>query len=276
MLRILAISVVLLAANVHSACASEVPGFLGASEPQQLESIVNSEGLVFLAAIDYPPFSFIDNTGKLNGFNVYLARAVCEELGYNTNCIASGRQWGDLESDFRNGLGNVLISGLAPTEKNQQIYAFTKPFMRFPGRFVAGKEKVLDDELDKGLPRIKVGAVSNSAYAAQLKAFFPEAEIVNYAQESFMLADLETGKINLIFGEGLRLSFWLGSQEGRSCCSFVGGPYYSDRFLGEGMRFAVSASNRTLAEQLNTALISLQKKGKFDELFLRFFPISFY
>ncbi|MGB8816623.1 MAG: transporter substrate-binding domain-containing protein, partial [Rhizobiaceae bacterium] len=250
--------------------------FLGAGEGQQLDSSVNSDGLVFLAAIDYPPFSFMDSTGKLNGFNVYLARAVCEELGYTTNCIASGRKWEELESDFRNGLGNVLISGLAPTSANQDIYTFTKPFLRFPGRFVSGKVKVADGDLDKGLGKTKVGVVSNSAFAAQLKAFFPGADIVSYAQESFMLADLQEGRINLIFGDGLRLSFWLGSQENRSCCSFVGGPYYSDRFLGEGMRFAVSASNRALAEQLNSALISLQKKGKIDELFLRFFPVSFY
>ncbi|RYE61110.1 MAG: transporter substrate-binding domain-containing protein, partial [Oxalobacteraceae bacterium] len=35
----------------------------------------------FLTTVDFPPFNFIDQSGKLSGFHIDLAREICRELG---------------------------------------------------------------------------------------------------------------------------------------------------------------------------------------------------
>jgi polar amino acid transport system substrate-binding protein len=79
-----------------------------------------------------------------------------------------------------------------------------------------------------------------------------------------------------VFGDAMRLSFWLNGTQSDGCCNFVGGAYYSNEMLGDGMRIAVPAGKRNLVGALNVALRSLQRKGTIAELYLRFFPKSFY
>ena len=94
--------------------------------------------------------------------------------------------------------------------------------------------------------------------------------------EQLLLADLKSGKIDLVFNDGLQLAFWLTTADGAACCRFAVGPYYSDKYLGEGLRIAVAADDVTLRKQIDHALISLQRKGEINELYLRFFPKGFY
>src|SRR6266571_3091359 len=40
----------------------------------------------FLTTVDFPPFNFIDQSGKLSGFHVDLAREICRELAVLERC----------------------------------------------------------------------------------------------------------------------------------------------------------------------------------------------
>ena len=79
-----------------------------------------------------------------------------------------------------------------------------------------------------------------------------------------------------IFDDGLAQSFWLQEEEGRKCCAFMGEPHISPTYFGQGLAIAVSQNNAALAEAMNFALRSINDKGIFAELYLRYFPISLY
>ncbi len=42
--------------------------------------------LRFLTTVDFPPFNFIDASGKLSGFHVDLAREICRVLAIEDRC----------------------------------------------------------------------------------------------------------------------------------------------------------------------------------------------
>jgi polar amino acid transport system substrate-binding protein len=56
------------------------------------------------------------------------------------------------------------------------------------------------------------------------------------------------------------------------CCAFVGGPYTESRYFGEGVGIAVRRGNDTLRLAFNWALFRLWEKGRFTDLWLRYFP----
>src|SRR5690606_2256264 len=51
-------------------------------------------GIRFVTTDDFPPFNFVDAGGRLTGFNIDLARAICSEL--EVPCSIQARPFDDL------------------------------------------------------------------------------------------------------------------------------------------------------------------------------------
>ena len=85
---------------------------------------------------------------------------------------------------------------------------------------------------------------------------------------------LKDGKIDAFFGDGVSLSFWLESEAAADCCAFSGGPFLSDRFLGEGLGVAVAPNDTALADSIDYAIGQMVEKKRFSDLMLRYFPVS--
>ena len=52
--------------------------------------------LRFLTSVDFPPFNFTDQNGKLAGFNVDLAREICNELEIAAKCEIQALPFADM------------------------------------------------------------------------------------------------------------------------------------------------------------------------------------
>ncbi len=254
----------------------EVPNFLGPANDAAIATAEPQQSIHFITTLDFPPFNFLDGYGRLTGFNVYLARQVCAELALAANCIIQGMPWDELEPALASGQGNAIIAGVAANELSREKYVFSKPYLRVPARFVALKTSEVKLAFNSGLAETKIGIVTQSAFDAAARSLFPEADIIGYASDELLIADLKSGDIDLIFGDGVRLAFLLSTEAGEECCNFVSGPYFTPGFLGEGMRIAFPLDNESLKRQVDFALISLQRKGKIEELYMRFFPKGFY
>ena len=120
----------------------------------------------------------------------------------------------------------------------------------------------------------KVAVVAGTAHEAYLKALFTEAELLSYATPEAARNALRAGEVDLLFGDGISLAFWLNGSESGGCCAFGGGPFTESRYFGEGVGIAVRRGNDTLRLAFNWALFRLWEKGKFSDLWLRYFPIS--
>jgi polar amino acid transport system substrate-binding protein len=68
----------------------------------------------------------------------------------------------------------------------------------------------------------------------------------------------------------------LSGPDAADCCRFAGGPYLAPDYLGSGLAIAVMPANEKLAAAFDAALQQISAKGIFAELYLRYFPVSFY
>lgn len=230
--------------------------------------------LRFLTSVDYPPFNFLDARGRLAGFNVELARTICEELDLIDICQIEARPFEELLPALLAGEGEAVIAGLAVTAEARQTLAFTGSYFRYPARFVTLEGTALDGALAEGLRGRRVGVVRETAHQAMLQAFFPQAEAVPFEDREQLLAAVKDASVEAAFGDGVGLSFWLASEDAAGCCAFAGGPYLSDEFLGEGLAIALRSQDSELARAFDFALSRIIAKGRFSELLLRSFPIS--
>jgi polar amino acid transport system substrate-binding protein len=103
---------------------------------------------------------------------------------------------------------------------------------------------------------------------------FTEAEVRPYANAEAAREALRNKDVDLLFGDGIALAFWLNGSDSAGCCAFRGGPYLESRFFGEGVGMAVKRGNDLLRQALNWALFRQWEKGSYTDLWLRYFPIS--
>jgi len=120
----------------------------------------------------------------------------------------------------------------------------------------------------------KIGVVVGSAHEQYLRTLFTEAELRLFRDTEGAREALRRGEVDLLFGDGYGLSFWLNGASSGGCCVFVGGPFVESRYFGEGIGVGVKRGNDTLRLAINWALFRIWETGRFTDLWLRYFPIS--
>ena len=232
--------------------------------------------LRFLTTVDFPPFNFIDQTGKLAGFHVDLVREICRELQLTEKCQIQAVTFPELEKALTDGTGEAVAAGVAVTADLRQRFAFSRPFMRLPARFAVAKKTPPAGETAAALDGRKVGVVAASVHEAMLKAFFPRIKAEAFPDRAALLAALKDGKVEAAFGDGMQLAFWMSGTASAGCCRLFDGPYLSEQFLGEGMTIMVRKEDAALAEAIDHALLALSRNGRLQEIYLRYFPVNLY
>jgi len=266
----------LAAASLGAVAQTAVPNFWDTKERLPQPELAELERLRFLTTIDFPPFNFLDGGGRLSGFHVDLARAVCTELAILDRCQIQALPWDELQPALERGDGEALIAGLAITEERRRTFAFSRAYLSFPARFIASRTAAIEEPLHAALSGKRVGVLARSAHEAMLRDYFPDVRVVTYAREDWLYAALKEGKLDGAFGDGMKLSFWLAGSDAAGCCRFIGGPYLAPEYLGQGLAIAVKPEHADLAAAFDYALREIHAKGIFDEIYLRYFPVSFF
>lgn len=253
-----------------------IPVFWDVKERLPKPDLAMLPRLRFLTTIDFPPFNFLDGNGRLSGFHVDLARAICAELDIQAKCQIQALPWAELDSALASKQGEAIIAGTAITAQSRARYAFSRPYFRFPARFVTWKTRVLREPIFKSITGERIGVIAGSAHENMLRDLFPAGKAVTYSKQEWMYKDLKEHKLAGIFGDGMQLGFWLAGTDSAGCCVFAGGPYLSAEYLGNGLAIAASPEDRGLADAFDYALQQLSTKGTFAELYLRYFPVGFF
>jgi len=251
-----------------------VPGFWDPRRRPERPDLARISVIRFLTETDYPPFNYTGPDGMPAGFNVDLARLICEEI--KVACTVQMRRFDTLIGALNSNNGDAVIASFGETQEMRSKVDFSDPYYRTPARFVARRGGDIDEVRPQALEGKKIAVVAGTAHEAYLKTLFTEAELRPYPNADAARAALKKGEVDLLFGDGISLAFWLNGTDSAGCCEFRGGPYTESRFFGEGVGIAVKRGNDLLRQAFNWALFRLWEKGRFTDLWLRYFPISPY
>jgi polar amino acid transport system substrate-binding protein len=226
----------------------------------------------FLTTDDFPPFAFRDHRDILIGFDIDLARAICNVL--QVQCAIQVRPFNTLIDGLKDGTGNAIIAGFDPERADAQGLIATQAYLKIPGRFVVAKSTIFNP--DGPPPERFIGVVCDSAHAAYVARFFPNLKVVCFLNPAAALDAVRDDALAAVFGDALSLAFWLHGPESEECCRFSGGAYLDNRYFGAGLAIAVRAEDRTLKSALDYALREVYRNGTYEELYLRYFPVSLF
>jgi polar amino acid transport system substrate-binding protein len=249
-----------------------VPGFWDPRRRPERPDLSRIQSIRFLTEVDYPPFDYAGPDGNPAGLNVDLARLLCDEI--KVTCTIQARRFDLLLDALNDKQGDAVIASIAENAETRRRADFTDPYYRTPARFVARADSPIADVLPELVEGKKIAVVAGTAHEAFLKEMFTGADIRPYVNAEAARTALRNNEVDLLFGDGIALAFWLNGIDSGGCCAFRGGPFMESRFFGEGVGIAVRRGNDLLRQALNWALFRQWEKGSFADLWLRYFPIS--
>ncbi|ENR90487.1 hypothetical protein C981_00861 [Brucella abortus 78/32] len=121
----MATSVAALAITVGSMAA----GVANAEEPLKLT--IGTEGA-------YPPFNFIKPDGTLSGFDVDIARALCDQM--KAKCEFVTQDWDGAIPALQSGKFDAFIASMSITDERKKQLDFTNKYYNTPPGIAAPKD----------------------------------------------------------------------------------------------------------------------------------------
>ncbi len=258
-------------AGAQSADPVNVPNFWDPKSRIDRPEPGSVKAIRFLTTADFPPFQFRDRRGVVIGFNVDLAVAICRVL--KVECALQTRPFETLGEALADGTGDAIIAGLSKPRARAEGRAFTRSYFKIPARFVTR----LQTSFDSNAPGTGfVGVACGSAHQAYVGEFFPSLTAACYTDPTVALDQLRAGSIDLVFADALTTASWLHDPASQGCCRFASGPFIDERYFGPGMSIVVRTDDRALRQSLDYALRELHRTGVYEELYLRYFPVSLF
>jgi polar amino acid transport system substrate-binding protein len=261
-----------IARPVVEAAPQAVPGFWDPRRRPDRPDLSRITVIRFLTETDYPPFNFTGPDGNPAGFNVDLARMICDEI--KVTCTVQMRRFETLLDAISSNRGDAIIASLAVTPQLRARLDFSDPYYRVPARFVSRRDSVMREVRPESLEGRKVGVIAGTSHEAYLKVMFTDVELHAYPNDEALRAALRRGEVDFIFGDAISLAFWINGTDSGDCCAFAGGPFVESRYFGEGIGIAVRKGNDLLRQALNWALFRLWEKGRYTDLWLHYFSVS--
>lgn len=271
--------------TVFAAILVTLAGFVSTTGPSlaQAAAAAGSESgatvarrvvLRFLTTSDFPPFNFYDEDGVLTGFNVDLARAICLQI--NVTCEVSEREWTELLPALERNEADAVIAGHAVTADALIKVSFSERYFHTPGRFAGRRNDTNAVATPEGLEGKRISVASGTAHEAFVREYFRSSRILPFDNPDLAREALKAGEVDVVFDDGIGLSFWVNGTASEQCCDFKGGAYLEPKFFGDGIAIALNKSDPQLKADVDAALAEVRSSGRFAELVSRYFPFRLY
>ena len=225
----------------------------------------------------YPPFNEIDTSGQLKGFDIDIAKALCEKIGAKCSFVA--QEWSGIIPGLLAGKYDAIVASMSITDERKKSVLFTVPYYSSPPVMIGSKASKIADWTPKGMKGKAIGAQASTTHATFLEdEYRPEGvEIRLYETQDEANDDLKAGRIDGVVAERIVLSEWMKKPDG-ACCEVklaIDADKYRQIF-GEGAGIAVRKGDADLAERLNDAIAVIVKDGTYRTINVKYFDFSIY
>ena len=177
-------------------------GWLGqAVAGEQLGNIKKAGEIKIGLEGTYPPFSFVDESGKLTGFEVEFSEALAKELGVKAKIQPS--KWDGILAALDSKRLDVVINQVTISDERKKKYDFSEPYTISGIQALVLKKNADTIKSAKDLSGKKVGVGLGTNYEEWLKANVPGAIVKTYDDDPSKIQDLSVGRIDAILVDRL-------------------------------------------------------------------------
>lgn len=187
-----------------------VPGLLAgwvtaSKAGETLDRVMKNKMLVEVTDQAYPPFSYIDDSGEVVGFDIDISKEIAKRLGVDYKVETPS--WEIIVAGNWNGRWDICVCSMTPTKERAEVLSFVNEYYSAPANIVVNVD---NNEIKSAadLEGKKVGVQAGTTYekyvqkqlvievpggTAKIDYPFSEATVVPYDSEDTAFQDLALG-----------------------------------------------------------------------------------
>jgi arginine/ornithine transport system substrate-binding protein len=220
-------------------------------------------------AIDptYKPFTYKTEAGEPAGFDVDVAKALCDEL--KSKCVFVEQAWDGMIPGLQAKKYDAIISSMSITEERKQAVDFTGKYYNTPSCVVVKSALNLGAEAAnfKG-KKIGVLKASTQEKYAMGELQPAGATIVPYDAQDQVYLDIKSGRLDGTVADVVEVAGgFLSTPDGKDY-SCAGGriPVEFEKYFGAGAGVAIRKEDTALRDALDAGIKAIRDSGKWKEI----------
>lgn len=217
----------------------------------------------------FVPMGFEEKNAQYTGFDIDLAQAVSEKLGFKVQFQPI--DWDMKETELQNGTIDAIWNGYSATDERREKVAFSIPYMENQQVLVVKKGQQIrsvEDMKDKTLGA-QAGSSGYLDFEAQpdlLKNRVKDQKANQYQSFNEALIDLKNDRIDALLIDRVYANYYLQSEGILNDYNV-----FSAGFESESFAVGVRPADKRLLQALNQSFVELHQEGKFQEISQKWF-----
>lgn len=239
--------------------------FAGSAAAQE-KLVIGTEGA-------YPPFNVLEANGDLTGFDVDIAKALCDEM--KVTCTFVTNDWDGMIPALQSKKFDAIIASMSITAERQQQVDFTNKYYNTPPAIAVPKDSAITEATPEALKDKTIGAQGSTSHANYAEKHMPDSELKLYPTADEYKLDIANGRVDAVIDDVVVLSDWIKSDAG-ACCKILGTLPGDEEVYGPGIGIAVRKGETPLVEKFNAAISAIRANGKYKEVNDKYFDFDVY
>lgn len=217
----------------------------------------------------YPPFSFTTESGSVAGFDIDIANALCDEMGYDCTLVKTG--WDGIIPALLERKCDAIVASMAITPERKQVIDFSMKYYNTPARFVGRVGMTIDD-----LKGAEVGVQRGTVHYEYMRGEHPNLKLKLYTSQDEAFLDLAAGRVDAVMGESIASATgFLDTKDGEGFAFF--GPAISmPKYHGVGAGIAVRQGEEDLRNAFSHAIGELRANGTYQKINQKYFAFDIF
>ncbi|KAA3627512.1 MAG: amino acid ABC transporter [Proteobacteria bacterium] len=221
----------------------------------------------------YPPFNNLEADGSLVGFDIDIARALCEEM--NAECEFVTQDWDGIIPALQAGKFDAIIASMSITEERMEKVDFTDKYYNTPPAVAVPKDSDINGSSMEDLAGKAIGVQGSTTHSNYAEATYTDSDIKQYPTADEYKLDIVNGRLDAVVDDIIVLQEWLASDDG-ACCRIAGTITPDPEIHGLGAGIAVRKGEGDLVTKFNAAIDAIRANGKYKEINDKYFSFDAY
>lgn len=219
----------------------------------------------------FPPFNYINEQGQPAGFDVDIAKALCEVLKTECEIIIVPRA--QMLPKLAAGDFEIIIASMAETPERLQLAEFSDPYYRSPQAFIGRPNSGILEVTPTTIRGKVVVAQRGTIYSEYLNKHYQDSAIIKLTETSAAAFQaLAKGEADLVLTDVLMSLPYLHTNIDQPL-KIIGDPI-PDKELPSLCHIQVRKGNLQLRDAINQALTQIKNNGVYSRINAKYFPFD--
>ena len=184
----------------------------------------------------YPPFSEVGPDGRIKGFDIDIANALCADL--KAQCTFVQQEFDGMIPALNARKFDAVIASMSITEERKRSVAFSDKYYATPARLIARKGTPLVPT-PQGMKGKRIGVQRSTIHDRFATDTFKDSEIVRYTGQDQVFLDLASGRIDAVQVDAVAADSGFLQRPAGKDFAFLGPEFDDPKYFGAGAGIAM-------------------------------------